>query len=153
MYLRIGKRAISSLAKEFFQNTSLKAVVGASVDKSKFGNKVLCCLVANKYEVVPINSKVEIIENIPTLANLNVLKDIIDQHSTFKNTSSMSDVGLSIITPPVVTLEIITTGLKLGIRYYFLQPGTDDTAVRDFIAVNMKDCIVVHGCVLQELGC
>ena len=153
MFLSPGKRSISNSARDFFQRTSLKAVVGASADTEKFGNKVLRCLMVHHYDVVPVNKTIPIIEDMPCVKNLNILRDIIDKGSTFKATKSMKEVGLSIITPPAVTLDILKVGVELGVRYYFLQPGTVDTTTKFFIDDKMKECVVVQGCVLQELGC
>jgi hypothetical protein len=43
-------------------------------------------------------------------------------------------VGVSIITPPGVTRLILEEGVAMGFKHFFLQPGTFDEEVLDFVA-------------------
>jgi hypothetical protein len=49
---------------EQFFSLPLKAVVGASTDRMKFGNKVLRCYIDKKQLAVPINKRQATIEGI-----------------------------------------------------------------------------------------
>ena len=69
---------------------------------------------------------------------------------------NMNNVGVSIITPPGVTKLIIEEGCSLGIKHFYLQPGTYDSDTDEYI--NMKkndsgfDLNIVKSCVLIDLG-
>ena len=64
----------------------------------------------------------------------------------------MQDVGVSIITPPAVSQSVLEEGYKLGIRNFFLQPGTYNEQVDEYIQREMKSALSIKGCVLVELG-
>ena len=143
----LATTSAGSSATTFFQSTLVKAVVGASADRDKFGNKVLRSYIENKMSCVPINKKTKEIEGLPTVESLTTLQ----KQLPFMGASSMSQVGVSLITPPGVTKLIIEEAYSLGVRSFFLQPGTSD-ALTDAYLSGLKDCNIVKGCVLVELG-
>ena len=143
----LATMSAGSSATTFFQSTMVKAVVGASADRDKFGNKVLRSYIENKMPCVPINKKTKEIEGLPTVESLTTLQ----KRLPFQGASSMSQVGVSIITPPGVTKLIVEEAYSLGVRSFFLQPGTSD-ATTDAYLSSLKDCNIVKGCVLVELG-
>jgi predicted CoA-binding protein len=88
------------------------AVVGASHDRAKYGNKVLRVYQQNHLDVVPINpsgGQIEGLEAVPDLASLTEPVD-----------------GISIVTPPPVTKQIVEQALSLGIKNIWMQPGAED---------------------------
>ncbi len=90
------------------------AVVGASRDRNKYGNKVLRAYLQNGREAFPVNpraSKVEGLESFPDLASLP--KPV---H------------GISVITPPEVTEGIVEQAGDLGIKNIWMQPGAESPA-------------------------
>lgn len=133
-----------------FFATPLKAVVGASEDRNKFGNKVLRCYVEKKMGVVPVNKRSKAIEGIQCVESLVALKEQVDS-AMRPGVNAMSDVGVSIITGPGVTRMLLEEGYNIGVRHFFLQPGTHDADVDAFISKSMPGASVVKGCVLVEL--
>lgn len=97
--------------------------------------------------VVPINKKSKEIEQIACVPSLGELKDCLPA-----GVRGMQDVGVSIITPPGVTKLILEEGYRLGIRNFFLQPGTYDKITDEYIDSMMDSCNVVKSCVLVDLG-
>jgi len=88
------------------------AVVGASQDREKYGNKVLRVYQQNDLDVVPINpagGQIEGLEAVPDLASLTEPVD-----------------GISIVTPPAVTKKVVEQALALGIKNIWMQPGAED---------------------------
>jgi uncharacterized protein len=138
---------VTMSAADFFENTALKAVVGASEDRKKFGNKVLRSYIGKNMACVPINKKSKEIEGLPTIESLTSLRGRLP----FGGAITMTDVGVSLITPPGVTKLIVEEAYSLGVRSFFLQPGTYD-ATTDVFLTGLKDANVVKGCVLVELG-
>jgi predicted CoA-binding protein len=142
--------------KSFFQLPYF-AVVGASTDRSKFGNKVLRSYKENNFQAVPINPKQTVVEGIPAVGSLAELCALIQTgDAKTKRAESTSAVGVSIITPPAVTRQIMQEGVEHGYVNFFLQPGTYDGAVDSYIkelkASKDKKFNIIKGCVLVELG-
>ncbi len=91
------------------------AVVGASTDREKYGNKVLRCYVQNgKTPVYPINPKADEVEGLAACADLDSLPEPVR--------------GISIITPPKVTEAVVEKAAELGIRHLWMQPGAESEA-------------------------
>jgi predicted CoA-binding protein len=126
------------------------AVVGASIDQEKFGNKVLRCYAKHGYSVVPINKRVSTIEGMGCSPSLTSW--VASTTATSSNITP-SRLGVSIVTPPGVTKLIIEEGYSLGVRWFFLQPGTHDKITDEWLRSDaVPDANIVTGCVLVELG-
>ncbi len=126
---------------ERFLSGTRFAVVGASRDRSKFGNRVLRCYAAQGFTVYAVNPRESAseIEGVPCVPDLASLPGPID--------------GLSIVTPPAVTETVIEEAARLGIRRLWLQPGAESpTALARAEALGL-DPIANGPCVLVELGC
>ncbi|MBI4881815.1 MAG: CoA-binding protein [Planctomycetes bacterium] len=87
------------------------AVVGASTNREKYGNKVLRCYAQHGRTVFPIN---------PTASEVEGLK-------AYKNLASLPAPvhGVSIITPPAVTRQVVEEAREAGIRHIWMQPGAE----------------------------
>jgi predicted CoA-binding protein len=116
-----------------------------------YRNKVLRRYIENKYPVVPINKKTLVVEEIACCESLDMLKTKIE-NGAYQGVDSIGQVGLSVITPPGVTKGILEDAYRLGIRNFFLQPGTYDDLVDGLLQSGMKDALVIKGCVLVELA-
>ncbi len=143
--------SISRGDPDAFFSKRVFAVVGASADPSKFGNKVLCCYKTHGKDVTPI-SKTPEIEGLASYPNLTEFVAALKAKNSSVDPAS---IGVSIVTPPAATLSVISEGLGLGIRQFFLQPGTANEAVTTLMNENSKSTGTnfVEGCVLVELGC
>ena len=117
--------------QDFFRSASY-GVVGASTDRSKFGNTVpfltsklasnkdfLCLCLAlqvlrwymdRTLPVQPINPKASEIEGLKAIKSLREL-------------SSPTSTSVSVITPPSVTLSVLKEAEELGVPSLWLQPG------------------------------
>lgn len=129
----------------FFQQ-KIFAVVGASNEREKFGNRVLCSYIKHGFDVHPINKKSNSIEGLVCYPSLTSWL----QH--FQSQVTASELGVSIVTPPGVTQLILQEGYQLGIRHFFLQPGTYDKITEELIRNELVDASIVKGCVMVELG-
>lgn len=87
------------------------AVVGASRDRSKYGNKVLRCYQQNGREAHPVHPREEEIEGAKCYASLAELLE--GAH------------GASIITPPHITESVVEDAAAAGIRHLWMQPGAE----------------------------
>lgn len=114
------------------------AVVGASRDRRKYGNKVLRCYLQDRRPVYAVNPSATEVEGQPCHSDLSSLPEKVH--------------GISVITPPAVTRRVLAEAVELGIRYIWLQPGAEDrTAIEQARAAGAT---VIWGgpCILVELG-
>lgn len=135
-------------SSEFFK-LPLFAVVGASNNRGKFGNKVLRAYLYNDKKAVPVNPNEDAIEGLKCVGSLTVLKEQLSSQQM-----NVKDVGVSIITPPSVTRAVLQEGVSLGLRNFFLQPGTVDHDVQIYIneiTSSPNNINVIQGCVLVEI--
>lgn len=114
------------------------AVVGASADRAKYGNRVLRVYQQNGRKAFPINPKASEIEGekaYPDLASL-----------------PQRPHGISIITPPAVTESIMAQAAALGIEHAWMQPGAESAeAIRIGEEAGMS--VIGDGsCLLVVLG-
>jgi uncharacterized protein len=114
------------------------AVVGASSDRSKFGNKVLRCYQQAGRDAVPVHPKEARVEGVDAYPSLSAIPDGVG--------------AVSIITPPAVTEKVVEEAGRLGIRHVWMQPGAEsETAVRRAQELGMN--VIAGGpCVLVDLG-
>lgn len=112
------------------------AVVGASTDREKFGNKALRAYQQAGLEVYPVNpsgGEIEGLTAYPDLASLPVKPH-----------------GVSIVTPPAVTERIVEQAGDLGVAHVWMQPGAEsDEAVRR--AGELGIDAITDACVLVKL--
>ena len=114
------------------------AVVGASTDREKYGNKVLRCYQQNQRRVIPINP------NAPEVEGLNAFPDLAAAGEPIH--------ALSIITPPAITEAVVDQAIEHAIGHIWMQPGAESApAIARAEAAGLN---VIHGgpCLLVVLG-
>ena len=123
---------------EDFLSSGPYAVVGASTDRSKYGNKVLRAYFQSGREAHPVNPKAEEVEG----------------HRAYPDLASVPEVprGISIITPPTVTEKVVANAADRGVEFVWMQPGAEsDEAVR--IAEERGLKVIADGsCLLVVVG-
>lgn len=87
------------------------AVVGASRDRFKYGNKVFRAFLQNDRAVYPVNPNTEKVEECETFPSLSALPESVH--------------GISVITHPDVTEKIVEEAAELGIQHIWMQPGAE----------------------------
>ncbi|KAG0284268.1 hypothetical protein BGZ96_011352 [Linnemannia gamsii] len=132
--------ATALLVREFFSSAEQKfAVVGASTNRSKFGNKVLRWYQENGYPaVIAVNPKESTIESLPCVSNLSSLP------------GKPSDYHVSIITPPAVTQSVLEEAHKNGISRVWLQPGVESPVALEYAHDKGIQIIAGGPCVLEN---
>jgi len=123
---------MEELIKEFM-NQKRFAVVGATDNPEKYGNRVVKNLRDRGYEVYPVNPKLERVEGLkcyPSIADIPVKVDVVD-----------------FVVPPTATEEILEQCKDLGLDRIWLQPGSEsETALAFCQDNNLK---VIHSvCVM-----
>jgi predicted CoA-binding protein len=113
------------------------AVVGASANREKYGNKVLRVYQQRQLEAVPVNPSGGEVEGLTAYADLASVPGTID--------------GVSIITPPKVTEQVVAQALGRGIKNIWMQPGAESSAAIEL--AEQADANVIAGgpCILVAL--
>jgi predicted CoA-binding protein len=91
------------------------AIIGASADRSKFGNKAVRAFVQQGYRVYPVNPKEAEIEGLiayTTIADVPVRPNLI-----------------SVYLPPPVLLKVLPAIAAKGCDEFWLNPGTESDEV------------------------
>ena len=142
MTIQIEPSEVRALRRFFFDSNHY-SVVGASKDRTKFGNKVLRWNIHTHLPVTPVHPVLLNIEEIPTITD-------VGQAIATQKTS------LSIVTPPRVSLSVLQKYVNsVNACAFWLQPGSADTAVTLWIRqqpshiqdkiIYTGSCILVHG--------
>jgi uncharacterized protein len=113
------------------------AVVGASTDREKYGNKVLRVYQQNHMEVVPINPKAKEVEGLAAYPDLASIPGTID--------------GVSIITPPKVTEHVVAEAVQCGIKNIWMQPGAESREAIEAAERSGANVIAGGPCILVSL--
>ena len=87
------------------------AVVGASQDREKYGNKVLRAYLQRQRAVYPVNPTARVVEGLAAFPDLSSLPESVH--------------GISIVTPPQVTEQVVIEAARLGIHHVWMQPGSE----------------------------
>ncbi|KAK0289169.1 hypothetical protein LTR35_000544 [Friedmanniomyces endolithicus] len=105
---------MQSAARLFF-TSQIFAVAGASSDPSKFGHRIFAWYLAYNLHAVPVN---------PTCASITVRRKDFDTVASSSKLKDPGNTGLSIITPPSVTAQLLREAKEVGIKAVWLQPGS-----------------------------
>lgn len=96
------------------------AVVGASTNPEKYGNIIVNNLKGKGYTVLPVNPKAETIAGLSVFPTLDALERPVHI--------------VNIVTPPPVTLKVLRSVAALGLPAVWLQDGSYDAAVLEYVA-------------------
>jgi len=113
-------------------------VVGASTDRSKYGNRVLRCYQMHGLKAVPVNPKEKEIEGEPCVASVAELPAAV--------------TSISVITPPLVTERVVEAAALKGIRNVWMQPGAESPRAVEFCREHGINVIADGSCLLVVLG-
>ncbi len=91
------------------------AIIGASNDRRKYGNKAVRAFVQQGYEVFPVNP------NEKTIEGLRAFKRIADV--------PVRPLMVSVYLPPAATLKLLPDIAARGCDEVWLNPGTESTEV------------------------
>lgn len=123
---------------EHFLAVGSFAVVGASTNRDKYGNKVLRCYAQHGHPAVGVNPRADEIEGLPCYASL------VDVPGTAR--------AVSIVAPPVFAQQIVNDAVASSVRHLWFQPGSEDAvAIADAQARGIE--VIAGGpCLLIALG-
>jgi len=122
---------------ERFLDGSPFAVVGASNDRRKYGNKVLRAYMQTERKVYAVNPNAAEVESQKSYSTLVDVPEPLH--------------GISIVTPPKVTLEVVEQAVALGIRHIWMQPGAENDAAIELARSAQANVIANGPCLLVAL--
>jgi predicted CoA-binding protein len=112
------------------------AVLGASNDRNKYGNKAVRAYLQQGYEVYPVNPNETVIEGLPafkSIADVPVRPDVV-----------------SVYVPPPVVLKLLPQVAAKGCNELWLNPGTESDEV--LAQAEQLGLNVVQACSILGLG-
>ncbi len=112
------------------------AVLGASSNRAKFGNKCVRAYAHAGYRVFPINPTEKEVEGFPAFAKLADVPEPLDR--------------ISVYLPPPVTLDYLDQIDAAQAGEVWLNPGAYDTAVLE--AARGRGIPIRPGCSIVDIG-
>jgi len=129
--------SIEKKIEQFFASPVF-AVVGASTNRDKYGNKVLRCFQQNERTVIPVHPKEKQIEAVDCVASVAALPADVQ--------------SISVITPPQITEKVVAQAAAKGIKNIWMQPGAESPAAVQYCEEQGLNVIADGSCVLVVLG-
>lgn len=96
-------------------NQKTIAIIGASNDRAKFGNKAVRAFRQQGYQVFPVNPKEETVEGLPAFKSIAAVP--------------VRPQLISVYLPPPVLLKVLPDIAAKGCDELWLNPGTESDAV------------------------
>ena len=112
------------------------AVVGASSDRRKYGNKALRAYREEGYTVVPINPNEAEVEGLRTYASVKDVPGPIDMATVY--------------VPPTVLLGLLDDFKAKGIPEIWVNPGAEDDAV--MAEAKRRGLNMIYACSIIGVG-
>ena len=114
---------------------NLIALIGASNDKNKYGNKILLDLISKGHNVVPINPK----------------EDSIAGLKSYRNFSELSEKPsiINFVVPPNIGYQLTKDLVESDYDNFWYQPGAESKEISAFLDSKNKNyiddkCIMVE---------
>ena len=114
------------------------AVVGASADRAKYGNKVLRCYAQHGHPVVGVHPREREVEGQPCFPSL---RDVPGEPR-----------AVSVVAPPAAARTICEDAVTAGVRHLWFQPGAEDPDAIAYAVENGVEVIADGACLLVALG-
>lgn len=112
------------------------AVIGASADRSKYGNKAVRAYLQQGYQVYPVNPNVKEVEGLAALPNISAVP--------------VRPNLISVYVPPQVTLKLLPEIAAKGCDELWLNPGSESPEVLE--QAERLGLNVVQACSILGVG-
>ena len=106
---------------------NLIALIGASNDPSKYGNKILLDLISKGHNIVPINPKEEEVAELKSYRNINELDE--------------KPLIINFVVPPAVGLEVTKEMVEENYDNFWYQPGAESLEISEYLDSKKKNYI------------
>ena len=112
------------------------ALIGASNDKQKYGNKIYRDLRNKGYNVTPINPKEETIEGDKA-------------YNTIEEMPKLPDIA-NFVVPPPIAIKIAQNISKLGVKHLWFQPGSESNELETWLKNEDGIEYLINACIMVE---
>ena len=112
------------------------ALVGASNDPSKFGNRIYRDLRTKGYHIIPINPKENEIEGDKAYASIDMM-------------DSLPDI-VNFVVPPQIAIKVAQKAIDLGITHLWFQPGSESDELEQLLKENHNIKYLINSCIMVE---
>ncbi len=123
---------------EAFLQSPAFAVVGASQDRAKYGNKVLRCYQQDGRAVVGCNPKLTEVEGARCVPSLREVP--------------AGTLAASVVAPPQAAAAIVQDAIAGGVRHLWFQPGAEEAGAVAAARAAGLNVIADGSCLLVVLG-
>ena len=112
------------------------ALVGASNNRHKFGNRIYLDLRSKGYDVVPVNPKDKQIEGNLAYASIGMIKELPDI--------------VNFVVPPPVAMKVAQEAVELGIKHLWFQPGSESNELETWLKGTNGIKYLINSCIMVE---
>ena len=112
------------------------ALVGASNDRSKFGNRIYRDLRSKGYNVIPINPKDENIEGDKAYTSIQMMEELPDI--------------VNFVVPPPIAMKVAQNAVELGVEYLWFQPGSESNEIENWLKDTDGIKYLINACIMVE---
>lgn len=112
------------------------AIVGASTDRKKYGNKAVRAFRDGGWTVYPVNAKADEIEGLKCYHSIDEVPEPIDR--------------VSMYVPAAVGKKLLDAIASKRPAEFFLNPGSEDTEL--IAAAKAKGLNVINACSIVNIG-
>ena len=110
------------------------ALVGATNDRTKYGNIILKNLTAKNFEVYPINPKASAIDGIPAYPDLTKLPQKPDI--------------VNFVVPAKLGLIVLRQALEINLDNFWFQPGAESEEIISVLRESGKHYLADGSCIM-----
>ena len=112
------------------------ALIGASNDRSKFGNRIYLDLRSKGYNVIPINPKDENIEGDKAYTSIQMIEELPDI--------------VNFVVPPPIAMKVAQEAVELGIKHLWFQPGSESDELETWLQGTNGIKYLINSCIMVE---
>jgi uncharacterized protein len=133
----MSERGVNEILDDFLSEGPY-AVVGASTNRDKYGNKVLRAYFQSGRQAWPINPRATEVEG----------------HAAFASLADLPSPprAISVITPPAITEKVVEEAAAAGVKIVWMQPGAESEAAVSKAADLGVEVIADGSCLLVAVG-
>ena len=110
------------------------ALVGASNNRHKFGNRIYLDLRSKGYDVIPVNPKDKQIEGDQAYASIGMIEELPDI--------------VNFVVPPPVAMKVAQEAVELGIKHLWFQPISESNELETWLKGTNRIKYLVNSCIM-----
>ena len=122
--------------KKLKQKNVRIALVGASNNRQKFGNRISRDLRSKGYHVIPVNPKDRQIEGDRAYASIGIMEELPDI--------------VNFVVPPPVAMKVAQEAVELGIEHLWFQPGSESDELETWLKGTNGIKYLINSCIMVE---